>query len=238
MFAGAAAGGGCCCLVNWLSLSGGEHCVDGCDPSVLDDERVDGDLRVARPVAVQPDDETRIAVHQDRFGVEARDMPGGQRHQAVQETPDLGHADQRPAGRVHSAGAVRRHDHVRCEKLGEPNEVTARQRVAQLAEHCPAQVCRYPVGRVSRFDPPAATGRVLAGRSGRAAEHLCDPGEVEAEHVVQHDSDALFRRKLVQHHEERQPNRLVGNQLLQRIRLGLRPADRRDQRLRKPRPGV
>ena len=50
-------------------------------------------------------------------------------------------------------------------------------------------------------------------------------GEVDAERVVQHDRHALLRRKLVQHHQECQPNRLVGDQLLQRIRLGAGPAD-------------
>jgi hypothetical protein len=60
----------------------------------------------------------------------------------VQEARYLDRADQRPASRIHPATAVRGHDHVGCEQLGEPGEVTALQRLAQLGEHRPASVGR------------------------------------------------------------------------------------------------
>jgi hypothetical protein len=50
----------------------------------------------------------------------------------VQEARYLDRADQRPAGRIHPATAVRGNDHVGCEQLGEPSEVPTPQRLAQL----------------------------------------------------------------------------------------------------------
>jgi hypothetical protein len=87
-----------------------ENCIDRRDSASVDHECVDTDLRVSWPIAVVPDDEARIAVHQNRLDLEPGAQPVRECHQTVQEARYFDRADQRPAGRIHPATAVRGHD--------------------------------------------------------------------------------------------------------------------------------
>ena len=61
--------------------------------------------------------------------------------------------------------------------------------------------------------PPARAARELPRRGGRAAHDGCDLVERQVEHVVQHERHPLGGRQRLEHHQQREPDR-VGQQRL------------------------